>query len=70
MVGAGAVVTRSVPPHAIVTGNPAHIKGYSQTTRTEARLPKPATAQPGQTQLGVGASYLQRFTGFPIYEVG
>lgn len=28
MVGAGAVVTRSVPPNAIVTGNPATIKGY------------------------------------------
>ncbi|HEY3180344.1 MAG TPA: WxcM-like domain-containing protein [Casimicrobiaceae bacterium] len=28
MVGAGAVVTRSVPPHAIVVGNPARIVGY------------------------------------------
>jgi UDP-2-acetamido-3-amino-2,3-dideoxy-glucuronate N-acetyltransferase len=28
MVGAGAVVTRSVPPHAIVVGNPARITGY------------------------------------------
>lgn len=28
MVGAGAVVTRSVPPNAIVVGNPAHIVGY------------------------------------------
>lgn len=28
MVGAGAVVTRSVPPGAIVTGNPASVSGY------------------------------------------
>lgn len=28
MVGAGAVVTRSVPPNAIVIGNPAKITGY------------------------------------------
>jgi UDP-2-acetamido-3-amino-2,3-dideoxy-glucuronate N-acetyltransferase len=28
MVGAGAVVTRSVPPNAIVVGNPAKIVGY------------------------------------------
>ena len=28
MVGAGAVVTRSVPPNAVVVGNPARIMGY------------------------------------------
>jgi acetyltransferase-like isoleucine patch superfamily enzyme/dTDP-4-dehydrorhamnose 3,5-epimerase-like enzyme len=33
MVGAGAVVTRSVPAHAIVVGNPARIVGYVDSAR-------------------------------------
>lgn len=37
MIGAGAVVTQSVPPFAIVTGNPARITGYAATS---VRLPK------------------------------
>lgn len=35
MVGAGAVVTRSVPPNAIVIGNPARIVGYANTQLEE-----------------------------------
>ncbi len=35
MVGAGAVVTRTVPPNAIVVGNPAHIKGYVDAKHQE-----------------------------------
>lgn len=35
MVGAGAVVTRSVPPNAIVVGNPARIIGYANTKSDE-----------------------------------
>jgi UDP-2-acetamido-3-amino-2,3-dideoxy-glucuronate N-acetyltransferase len=33
MVGAGAVVTRSVPPNAIVVGNPARIIGYQNAKK-------------------------------------
>ena len=41
MVGAGAVVTRDVPPHAIVIGNPAHIIGYMDSARNYLEDPKP-----------------------------
>ena len=36
MIGAGAVVTRSVPPYAIVVGNPARIVGYVGDARNSA----------------------------------
>ena len=45
MVGAGAVVTRSVPPNAIVVGNPARITGYVTEDRKspgETRAPIPS----------------------------
>lgn len=35
MVGAGAVVTRSVPANAIVVGNPARIVGYTNVKKEE-----------------------------------
>jgi UDP-2-acetamido-3-amino-2,3-dideoxy-glucuronate N-acetyltransferase len=47
MVGAGAVVTRSVPPYAVVVGNPARIQRYvedAQTPRAAAPAAAPAPA--------------------------
>lgn len=37
MVGAGAVVTRNVPPFAVVVGNPARIVGYTDITGGRVR---------------------------------
>lgn len=43
MVGAGAVVVRSVPPWAIVAGNPARITGYADAAALQsARVDVPA----------------------------
>ena len=46
MVGAGAVVTRSVPPNAIVVGNPARIAGYAETPIQENITPSSESTTP------------------------
>jgi dTDP-4-dehydrorhamnose 3,5-epimerase-like enzyme len=38
MIGAGAVVTRSVPANAIVVGNPARIVGYADEKNQQNRV--------------------------------
>lgn len=69
-VRAGAVVLRSVPPNAIVEGNPARVVGYLNGTHSDRR-PDPRhidihalgnIARPAQVDLGVSESalYLMR----------
>jgi len=38
MIGAGTVVTRDVPPNAIVVGNPGRITGYVDTPKAQAEV--------------------------------
>jgi len=45
MVGAGSVVTKDIPPHAIVVGNPARIVNYVDTVKEKKRKLSPNTKQ-------------------------
>jgi len=53
MVGAGAVVTRNVPPHAIVIGNPAIVVGYVNTDDHPTTQPQISISESDSTVLGV-----------------
>jgi dTDP-4-dehydrorhamnose 3,5-epimerase-like enzyme len=65
MVGAGAVVTRSVPPYAIVTGNPARIQGYVQTGERAHPVAALTEGAPrGRSELRVRDAYVYRFDEF------
>jgi len=60
MVGAAAVVTRSVPPRAVVVGNPAHIIGYVDD--------EPAH-QPGEQPLRADLSTPARVRGVALHKL-
>ena len=49
MVGAGSVVTRSVPPNAIVVGNPARIVGYVDVEANTPPAANETTPTSGET---------------------
>ena len=53
MVAAGAVVTRSVPPNAVVVGNPAKIVGYVDAARSDVSAMAHAKPEVGATATAV-----------------
>jgi UDP-2-acetamido-3-amino-2,3-dideoxy-glucuronate N-acetyltransferase len=66
MIGAGAVVTRSVPPFAIVVGNPAKIVGYADAVETTNESIKvSASSKPAVTATNVRGVTLHTFKAVP-----
>ena len=69
MVGAGAVVTKSVPAFAIVTGNPARIIGYVENTNEKKTLSTKNIIEHlpneiGMKKIGVGEVSLHQMNRF------
>lgn len=65
MVAAGAVVTRSVPPNAVVVGNPAKIVGYVNAARTDVFEVGTKKAEVGITVTSVAGVNLHRMPRVP-----
>ena len=61
MVGAGAVVTKSVPANAVVFGNPARIIGYTNTDQHISTIMPVLPEGVGKKELQVGGASLYRF---------
>lgn len=66
MIGAGSVVTRSVPPNAIIVGNPAKIVGYADASDFGISHELLAHAeQPGMLQTKIKGVTLHTFRAVP-----
>ena len=65
MVAAGAVVTRSVPPNAVVVGNPAKIVGYADATRSDGFDVTTTRREVGATASKVAGVNLHRMPRVP-----
>lgn len=65
MVAAGAVITRSVPPNAVVEGNPAKITGYVDAARGEDRDMATAKGVVGASTTRVNGVALYRMPNVP-----
>jgi acetyltransferase-like isoleucine patch superfamily enzyme len=60
MVAAGAVVTRSVPPNAIVVGNPAKIVGYVEADQNKSAVGESLVVNVGTQETQVEGVSLHR----------
>ena len=61
MIGAGTVVTKNVPPFAIVVGNPARIIGYTDTDKSAPILAEKSSPASATTDVGVKGVHLYHF---------
>ncbi|WP_306098697.1 WxcM-like domain-containing protein [Pseudomonas sp. RGB] len=64
MIGAGAVVTRSIPPNAIVVGNPAKIIGYvdAKPVASSQAVTEKLAVTPGAVETSVSGVTLHTMT--------
>lgn len=61
MIGAGTVVTKDVPPFAIVVGNPARIVGYVQSNKVENDILNPLPLEVSRTGGNLGVLGVQLY---------